>query len=252
MYKLDHIVHFVSKPESLIKQMSDEGVLTVLGGKHEMWGTYNSLCYFDNLSYIEFIGLFDEEMFKQSAKEPFTLHETYENRHRKNGFTRIALRTNSIEEDAIKLKAAGLTVYGPQSFSRKRPDGTIVSWKLLHFGIEGQNVDFPFLIEWNREDRERYDDLINSGALSGHPLGSLRIHSIVFEVTNLEPIKQWANLFNFTLETTDNGLLLATPNCNLSFYSNTNSQNNIKEVIISGAKQEKIIEIENAKYSFIV
>ena len=83
MYKLDHIVHFVDQPEALIDQMNDIGVHTVLGGRHEMWGTYNSLSYFHDLSYIEFIGIFDEELFKKSAKEPYTLHETYEKRTEK-------------------------------------------------------------------------------------------------------------------------------------------------------------------------
>ncbi len=104
MYKLDHIVHFVEQPEKLVDQMNAIGVHTVLGGRHEMWGTYNSLSYFNDLSYIEFIGIFDEELFSKSAKKPFTLHETYEKRQRENGFNRIALRTNTIEEDAKRLQ----------------------------------------------------------------------------------------------------------------------------------------------------
>lgn len=252
VYKLDHIVHFVNKPESLIDQMSILGVHTVLGGRHEMWGTYNSLSYFHDLSYIEFIGIFDEELFKKSANEPFTLHETYEKRSRQNGFNRIALRTNTIEEDAKRLKEAGLTVYGPQLFSRKRPDGTVVSWKLLHFGNKGQEIDYPFLIEWDREDEERYKDLTNSGSLSVHPLGNLKIDSITFTVNDLKKVSLWVKLFNLQVESSDKHIKFMMPNCNLLFYLNENSANNIKEVIISGANKEKIIEIENAKYKFIL
>ncbi|HWL24001.1 MAG TPA: VOC family protein [Ureibacillus sp.] len=251
MYKLDHIVHFVDHPEVLVDRMSDEGVRTVLGGKHEMWGTYNSLSYFENLSYIEYIGIFDEELFNKSAKVPYTLHESYEKNNRRNGFTRIALRTNTINEDAKRLKEAGLFVDGPKSFSRKRPDGTIVSWKLLHFGLEGNELEFPFLIEWNLEDQERYNDLLRSGTLGHHPLGNLKIDSIVLTVKNLDKVRQWSNLFNFELIETTSLIKLVTPNCDLIFYYNRDAQNLITEVVISGASMEKTLKIDNANYKFI-
>ncbi|SOC37512.1 VOC family protein [Ureibacillus acetophenoni] len=252
MYKLDHIVHFVDKPETLIDQLSNVGVHTVLGGKHEMWGTYNTLSYFQDLSYIEFIGIFDQQLFKKSAREPFTLHETYEKRQRKNGFNRIALRTNTIDEDAKKLKEAQFLVYGPQVFSRKRPDGTVITWKLLHFGKKDQEIDYPFLIEWDRKDEERYEELVSSGSVSKHPLGELKIDSIVFKVNDLEKISQWARLFNFQIESSNKLLKMELPNTILFFYFSENNVNNIEEVIISGANKEKIVEIENAKYKFIL
>lgn len=251
MYMLDHIVHFVNKPEKLVDQMNEIGVHTVLGGKHEMWGTYNSLSYFHNLSYIEFIGIFDESLFRASAKEPFTLHETYEKRNRKNGLNRIALRTNRIEEDAKRLKAAGYSVFGPDTFSRKRPDGSIVSWKLLHFGVVGQEFDFPFLIEWQKDDQTRFDELTYSGTLSEHKLGNLTIKEIIFNVSNLGLANQWAQLFDFNIESTNSNLKIMSPNCNFNFVLDTDGQNNIKEVVISGASDEIIIEIENAHYKFI-
>lgn len=251
MYKLDHVVHFVSRPENLIDQMNELGVYTVPGGRHEMWGTYNSLSYFHNLSYIEFIGIFDEELFRQSAKEPFTLHETYENRLRKNGLNRIALRTNHIEEDAKRLKAAGYFVNGPATFSRKRPDGSIVSWKLLHFGFDGQELEFPFLIEWENDDQTRFDELTNSGTISEHVLGKLTIKEVIFNVSNLELAKEWAQVFDFKVESTNTEIKILSPNCNFIFITNVDEPNHIKEVVISGASKEFNIEIENAKYKFI-
>ncbi len=251
MYKLDHIVHFVNKPETVINQMNAIGVHTVLGGRHEMWGTYNALSYFDNLSYIEYIGIFDEDLFKKSAREPYTLHETYEKRNRENGFNRIAFRTNNIEEDARNLNAAGLTVYGPDTFSRKRPDGSIVQWKLLHFGLEEQSIDFPFLIEWESEESVRYDELVGSSLLKEHKLGNLKVKEIIINVSNIETIKKWAQLLNFKLEITSEFVELETQNCNLLFNIDSNGDNKIKEVIIHGATEEKVIEIENAIYKFI-
>lgn len=252
VYKLDHIVHFVEKPEKLVNQMNAYGVHTVAGGRHEIWGSYNSLSYFDDLSYIEFIGIYDEKLFTQAAKNPFTLFETYEKRNRENGFTRIALRTNKIEEDAKRLRDVGLTVFGPDSFSRKRPDGSTVSWKLLHFGLEGQEIDFPFLIEWDDEDQERVDELVKNGTVRNHSLGNLKIKEVIFSVSSLEIAKRWSKLFNFEVESSDTFLKIKTPNCNLLFTPNSDNQNIIKEVLISGANEEKIVEIENANYKFIL
>ncbi len=87
--------------------------------------------------------------------------------------------------------------------------------------------------------------------MSNHPLGNLAINEIIFNVSSLEVAKLWSKLFYFDVEFTDTYLKVFTPNCNLIFYSNSDGQNNIKEVIISGAKEEKIIEIENAIYKFI-
>ncbi|WP_346235639.1 VOC family protein [Lysinibacillus telephonicus] len=253
MYLLDHIVHFVDKPEQLVEETKKIGLYTVNGGKHGMWGTYNSLSYF-GLSYIEFIGIFDDELFEKSALEPFTLHESYKKRNRKNGFTRIALRTTSIEADAQKLKDAGLVVHGPETFSRTRPDGSVLKWKLLHFGNENQEIEFPFLIQWEGSDSDRYDELVKKETIGEHPLGNLKIEEVSYVVENLKSVKEWAELFNFDLDINETYIKLKAPNCVIGFYKNTNDKNSninqITEVIISGAKEQKEIELEGASYKF--
>lgn len=250
MYKLDHIVHFVESPEKLIEQTKNIGLYTVPGGKHDMWGTYNSLCYF-GLSYIEYIGIFDEELYLDSAKEPFTLHETYLKRNRRNGFNRIALRTNSIEEDAKRLRVLGLSVFGPQNFSRTRPDGSVVKWKLLHFGFQEQDLDLPFLIEWEGEGQERYEELKQLGTIKNHPLGNLKIKEISFSVPNLKIAEKWAGLFEYKVEKSDTCMKLIAPEYELTFNKKDSSPSEISHVTISGSNEEKEIVIENGKYIFV-
>ena len=69
MYKIDHIVHFVDNPEEAIKDLRKNGLHVVQGGRHEQWGTYNALCYF-NTAYIELIGIHDDMMRKSLEKRP--------------------------------------------------------------------------------------------------------------------------------------------------------------------------------------
>lgn len=253
MYLLDHIVHFVDKPERLVEESEKIGLYAVNGGQHAMWGTYNSLSYF-GLSYIEFIGIFNEELFEKSALEPFTLHESYKKRNRKNGFTRIALRTTTIENDAKKLKEAGFVVYGPETFSRTRPDGSVLKWQLLHFGAEDQELEFPFLIQWEDSDTERYDELVEKGTIKEHALGDLKIAEVSYAIEDLQVAKVWASIFNLDLEMYESYIKVKAPNCDFGFYKNTDMNNplnnEIFQVVISGSKEQKEIELEGGKYKF--
>ena len=248
MYLLDHLVHFVEKPEELVDKTKELGLHTVNGGKHEMWGTYNSLCYF-GLSYIEFIGIFDEPLFEKSAREPYTLHETYKNKNYQNGVVRIAFRTDSIEKNAENLRLLGYKVYGPDEFSRTRPDGSILSWKLLHFGKEGQAIEFPFIIQWDGEDNERYIDLVESASIKPHLLGSLKMKEIEFEVEDLSIADEWGLAFEFEVEGTAISKTVKAPNCLLTFKQTARSAK-ISQIIISGAVQEKDVVVEGTNYRF--
>nr|WP_106778815.1 VOC family protein [Lysinibacillus timonensis] len=249
MYYLDHIVHFVEKPEQMVEKTNEIGLHTVVGGKHSMWGTYNSLCYF-GLSYIEFIGIYNEELFHKSAKEPYTLHQTYAKRNRKNGFNRIALRTNTIDHDAERLKKIGFTVYGPDSFSRTRPDGSVITWKLLHFGQHEQDMDYPFLIQWEGDDISRYEELEQLGTIKQHPLGNLKIIEISIEVKNIVIAETWARVFQYDIKKNENTATIFSPNCHFKFIQNEDAQNEITEVVIAGSTNDQEVILENAKYRF--
>ncbi|MFC7685053.1 VOC family protein [Ureibacillus sp. GCM10028918] len=248
MYLLDHLVHFVEKPERLIESASELGLHTVKGGKHEMWGTYNSLCYFD-LSYIEFIGIYDKNLFEKSASEPYTLHETYKKMKYQNGVVRIALRTNFIDKAAENLELLGYEVYGPDEFSRTRPDGSVLKWKLLHFGKKGQILDFPFIIQWEGEDNDRFKDLVESGTIKPHQLGHVQIKEIQFEVEDLSTATEWGKVFEFEVEDAHSSKTVKMPNCLLKFKK-IEDDNKIAQITISGAVEEKEVTLEGTKYLF--
>lgn len=251
MFELDHIVHFVDKPEEMPAKTKEIGIHTVLGGKHEMWGTYNSLSYF-GLSYVEFIGVFDEELIEQSSKIPFTLHDTYVKNGRKIGFTRLAFRTNSIEKDAEKFRQLGFIVDGPKPFSRVRPDGTVAKWKLLHFGKPNSTFDFPFFIQWEESDEERMEQLIENGTIKEHDAGPLAIDEIVMKINDIQIAKDWATSLDLeVVRETNHLVILKGANCNYRFEIDESKKNGIFKVVLKNAKNEKELLLEEGLYHFI-
>lgn len=249
LYELDHIVHFVDKPEKMPERTKQIGLHTVEGGKHKMWGTYNSLCYF-GLSYIEFIGVFDEQLLQKAASIPYTLHETYIKNGRKNGFTRIALRTMDIAKDAEKFRRLGFEIDGPTSFSRIRPDGSVVKWKLLHIGKGDCSFDYPFFIQWDDSNEERFNQLVQNGTIQEHDLGQLEINEIHFVVNDLKIAKEWALLFERSIdEQSENVMKLKGENC-LFVFEKSEKKNLISKVVFRNSKVEKEVFLENGLYFF--
>lgn len=189
VFELDHIVHFVKDPEKAAEQLRALGLVAVSGGKHEMWGTYNCLSYF-GLSYIELIGVFDDALLKKSAEVTFSLHDTYKRMGYKEGLTRVALRSDDLERDAERFRVQGFEVDGPVGFSRTRPDGSVVSWKLLYVGNAEQSLDLPFFIQWDEPADKRLADLQAQGAVNA---GSLQ--QVDFAVYDAKKTaSDWANI----------------------------------------------------------
>ena len=265
LYKLDHIVHFVERPEEAMEQLKKQNLHVVAGGKHEQWGTYNALCYFDS-SYIELIGIYNQEKFQEASSVPFTLHETYAKNHYENGLTRVALSTTTIDKDAEKFRQAGFIVNGPDHFSRTRPDGSVVSWQLLHVGRDDLQIDLPFFIQWDEPEQQRMKQLQSLGAIQSHRAGSLKIEEVSFVVANLHVAEALVKLCDFEsthitdLDLNAEILKIDTPTGALAFYAPTDEGEvwdmlmergqKICSLILAGASEDKVIHFENANYVF--
>lgn len=265
MYKLDHIVHFVESPEEAMKELQAEGLHVVPGGKHEQWGTYNALCYF-NEAYIELIGIYDQQKFKEAAAIPYTLHETYARNNGKNGLTRVAISTTTIEEDAERFRKAGYEVTGPERFSRTRPDGSLISWQLLYVGYENRSIDLPFFIQWDEPEDERIKDMKDRGIIDDHAVGHVKIAEISYIVSNFEMVRMLQQLcrlehtLNVDEEMKVEVMTVHTPSGNLSFYcpyDEGDAWNMLMEegpglytVVLTGAQKEHVLHFHNANYLF--
>ncbi|MFY0544394.1 VOC family protein [Brevibacillus sp. H7] len=191
-FRFDHLVHFVNDPQEAIKLLRKNGIYAVEGGVHENRGTYNVLSYFD-LSYIEFLGVYDKQIVEERQSIEHSLIETIVKDSYTEGFSRIAIRTNQLEKVAEHFLKQGLTVNGPVPLSRRRPDGSVIHWKLLYVGHKDQELPLPFFIQWEENDEERRNDLKDRKVIAPHPAGDVSLSYVAFAVKDLNTtVDNWS------------------------------------------------------------
>lgn len=197
MLRFDHLVHAIhGTPEEAAKQMKAYGFHTAIGGEHTTWGTWNSLCYFD-LSYIEFLAVQHEEKAKK-ADNPL-VQETVVKLQDGEGMLQIAIRTDAIEELAVKFSKHGLHTIGPFEGKRMRKDGRLLEWKMLFVKQEENGPKLPFFIQWNETDEERRNDLRNIGTITAHKNKVQQIETIHYAVKNVrETVRKWKEVMALT------------------------------------------------------
>jgi hypothetical protein len=181
--RLDHVVHTVRDPIQAGKSFEQSfGWKMVEGGRHEHMGTYNTLHYFD-LTYIEWVSVFSEEIASRSEFGRWISHDLAI----REGLSQFALRTSQMDDIVSHWQAKGLPFVGPVEGSRRRPDGSLLTWRLLFPAREdGHAYPLPFVIEWHESDEVRRDGLIARGALPSSGESPYRLSAVHSSVTSIE------------------------------------------------------------------
>ena len=196
-YSFDHLVWFLKNPNEAIAPLKQRGIHVAGGGRHENWGTYNTLSYF-GLSYLEFLGI-ENLAIAETHQENRLVTQIVEQLGKgdQEGPSRFAIRTDSIEELAAKLKEEGFKVYGPLPGERVRGDGETIKWSLLFPEVSGDHgsLPLPFFIQWEKADDERLADLKKAGLIID---GAPAFESVGFVVKDVgKTLKTWRKLFQF-------------------------------------------------------
>lgn len=144
LVKFDHLVHFTNRPEEARNDFQAIGFKTIQGGNHPNWGTYNCLSYFPDLRYIEWIGIKDLEVAKTS--DNILIQQiVHDSLTKGEGFSQLAFRTNDIIALQGSLNEKGFQTIGPFPGSRKKADGTTISWSMLFIKEEpASDLRYPF------------------------------------------------------------------------------------------------------------
>ncbi|WP_373895100.1 VOC family protein [Virgibacillus sp. CBA3643] len=201
MLAIDHIVIAAKDPAQAAHDFGQfYKVKTVEGGKHDNWGTYNYLAYFENECYIEWIGIFDEGIAKKSVNpliqqvvEAFRIHF--------EGVIQFALRTKNMDQYIDHFDAEHVAYTGPIPGSRVRPDGSILQWRML---FPESNVPLPFLIEWSEGKNMPKDDrLLNKQHLSSITFG-LEDQELLHQIYQLDVVNNKVDLKNGILRIENN------------------------------------------------
>jgi hypothetical protein len=167
MLAFDHLVLYFDSIEKAQQQTSDTyHITTVKGGRHENWGTYNYLAFMNNNSYIEWLGIEDLGKANQSDN-PLIQHTAWAKRNALEGPIQFALRTDNMDHLIEHFKKHHIPFNGPYPGSRKKPDGTVLKWRMLFPKNKVNSALLPFIIEWDGEGNRPNDlNSINSVSFS--------------------------------------------------------------------------------------
>lgn len=190
--KFDHLVHLTNNPEAVQATFEAYGFTTIKGGHHTNWGTHNSLCYFNNLGYIEWIGFIDLDVAKGS--DNVLIQQIVEDANCGEGFSQLAFRTNDMAGVQTSLHQRGFETIGPVAGNRKKADGTMLNWSMLFIKEKIEEpLRYPFFIEWGQPDEVRKKDM---NEIMQHKNGVPSISFISFAVENIkEAVAKYCTLF---------------------------------------------------------
>ena len=117
------------------------GVRAAFGGVHPGAGTQNALLSLGESRYLEIIApdpkqpsSVDSRNLKALTDDPVLV-----------GW---AVHRADIDAFAVRLKKQGFVIEGPMPGSRKRPDGRVLTWKVMRLKDDPTQL-LPFFIEWS-------------------------------------------------------------------------------------------------------
>ena len=178
--RFDHAVIAVRDLEQSITQFRDSLGLTVhAGGRHTGRGTHNAIIRF-GLDYLELLSICDRDEL-QAAGARWSALEDYL-AHREGGLAGYCLATSRIDSFADRCRQGGIEADGPFAMQRRRPDGEILSWRLLVPGFQSWRRPWPFFIQWDLSDHER----LAHETIELHPIGALGVAGVSVVVADLD------------------------------------------------------------------
>jgi hypothetical protein len=178
---LDHLVIAVPDPEVAAVELERAvGLASTGGGRHVAWGTYNRLAWLGD-TYVELLGIFDRSLTSNGAVARAAAAALDAGR---TGLVSFAVATDDVRGDVARLRAAGSPIGAPETRSRSRPDGAVVTWHAA-FADLGP-AEPPFLIEHEPAGAEWGEEARAARAAFTHPLGGpARIDGIVLPVPDV-------------------------------------------------------------------
>jgi catechol 2,3-dioxygenase-like lactoylglutathione lyase family enzyme len=150
--RFDHVVIGVRDLDAAIRRYQHLGFDVRPGGRHTGRGTHNALIRF-GLDYIELLSVYDATEAEATGQRGQNILKWL--REREGLLLGYALATTDIDYEAERLRNTELLVQEPFAMQRRRPDGHLLTWRLLLPGGDSWRRPWPFLIQWDTPDAER-------------------------------------------------------------------------------------------------
>ncbi|MGX9884339.1 VOC family protein [Streptomyces sp. NPDC002276] len=152
-----HLDHLVLATPELAATVADftsrTGIAPVAGGVHVGLGTRNYLVSLGGSRYLEILGP-DPEQAEPSGPRPFGVDGL-------SGARTVTWAISPPDLDAA-VAAARAQGYDPgpvRAMSRRRPDGTLLEWRLTDGDTAHPSGLVPFLIDWSASPHPTASDL---------------------------------------------------------------------------------------------
>lgn len=137
---LDHIILGCNDLDAGVEYVYQHlGVRAAAGGVHPGAGTKNALLSLGNLRYLEIIA---PDPLQAASTDPRHVGDL-----KNPELVGWAIHRHDVDNFAAALRAANVQTVGPKPGSRKRPDGTTLTWKSLTLQDDSDGI-LPFFIEW--------------------------------------------------------------------------------------------------------
>jgi glyoxalase-like protein len=117
------------------------GVRAAFGGVHPGNGTQNALLSLGTSRYLEIIAPDPKQPASADARDLRSLDDD-------PVLVGWAAHHANLNAFAARLKSQGFTIEGPTPGSRKRPDGRLLTWKVMRLKDDPTQL-LPFFIEWS-------------------------------------------------------------------------------------------------------
>lgn len=199
MFDLDHVVYFTKKsPTEIAQEVSVEGIHPVEGGQHLQWGTHNALLYTKN-SYIEYLSVEDETVTEQSTHP--LMKQLLNDLQFREGFGSVCLRSDNLEEQNKYFQKLGYRTSGILDSERKTKSGAVRKWRMLFIDHKiDKKLPYPFFIQWDTSDNERYESLREDGTITPDN-ESLVITKCIFDVQDVNrKMTHWSRLLSLPIK----------------------------------------------------
>jgi hypothetical protein len=142
--RLDHLVLATPELAATVAHFTERtGIAPVAGGAHVGRGTRNYLVSLGGSRYLEIIGP-DLEQPAPSAPRPFGLEGLAAART-----VTWALSPPDLDAAVAAARAQGYDPGPVRAMSRRRPDGTLLEWRLTDGATAHPSGLVPFLIDWS-------------------------------------------------------------------------------------------------------
>jgi hypothetical protein len=141
--RTDHVVYGVADLDAAMDELAERlGVGPAPGGRHVGRGTHNALLGLGDGAYLEVIAA-DPERAPAPGPMAFAL-----DRLRLPRLVGWACRTADLDERVAAARERGHDPGEVRPMSRRRPDGSLLEWRLTRHDPDPDRLVVPFLIDW--------------------------------------------------------------------------------------------------------